>query len=541
MNNKMMNRKKLIVGLIILIVAIMLWPLIISTFVVKPKIEAQKELLKTYGMELLVAPKEGYFSSKSNFTLTVKDKDKFLPFLSSPAKVDKAILDSIFRETNDIAGLQFGGYVGTKIWQPFNVSVHISTNNLPTNQTKLSDYKDFIKTIGATFVFNLRGKLKEVDLDDLNLNKNELGLNLLLSFVKPVLKLSDTNQLSFLKYMITNTQFDKTIGLASNNPEYNFQYKNDYNFKFTATADDFSYYTKYNLQNAEDYTIYLAKKINENAKECENIRCIKKVANDILEDEKHIDRFEIFLDSRIIDGIKYNNASGDLFEIRQKDDSRNLEYRLTFTKDNFVVPNSEIKAGKNSSNMEMTSDKIALSIKTGTQINNLDLKRSDFSLSAKTAKIEAGLNNVKLIPIKYLMDNADQLTSWEEDGYSPLINHIIEVANYGGEMKYGMVFNDLQFSKIGFMIKDLKIDAKFVLAKNNYNILNKPAELMKYVSVGINVKIDKESFEKYVKHSLNEYKNLQKVAKYDGDTVILDFVFNIADDTVLANGKKLIK
>lgn len=285
----------------------------------------------------------------------------------------------------------------------------------------------------------------------------------------------------------------------------------------------------------------MAKKINENAKECENIRCIKKVANDILEDEKHIDRFEIFLDSRIIDGIKYNNASGDLFEIRQKDDSRNLEYRLTFTKDNFVVPNSEIKAGKNSSNMEMTSDKIALSIKTGTQINNLDLKRSDFSLSAKTAKIEAGLNNVKLIPIKYLMDNADQLTSWEEDGYSPLINHIIEVANYGGEMKYGMVFNDLQFSKIGFMIKDLKIDAKFVLAKNNYNILNKPAELMKYVSVGINVKMDKESFEKYVKHSLNEYKNLQKVAKYDGDTVILDFVFNIADDTVLANGKKLIK
>ena len=537
-----MNRKKVLVGFIIILIAVVaVWPAIISTFVVKPKVEAKKKLYDTYGMELVVASKEGYFNSKSQFTLTVKDKEKFLTFLSKSIKVDKLILEDIFQTDQDIVGLQFGGDIGTKVWQPININVHMSTKNFPINQTKLLIYKEFVKTIGATFIFGLNDKLKEVVLDDINLKNNQLGLNLILSFVKPILKLDDTNQLSFEKYMITNKQFDKTIGLVSNNPEYNFQYKNDYNFKFTSKADDFLYYTNYGLKDAESYTIYLAQQINNDAKECENIRCIKEVADEILSEEQHIDRFEIFLDSRIVDGIKYNNPSGDLSEIRQKDESRNIEYRITFAKDKFVLPNSEIKAGKNSSNMEMISGKTALSLKTGTQINDLNIKRSDFSLSAKLARVEAQLNNVKLVPIKYLMSNADQLSSWEDEGYSPLIKHVIEVANFGGEMKYGMVFNDLQFSKLGFNVKDLKIDANFILEKNNYNILNTPDELLKYITVGINVKMDKESFEKYLKHSYNEYKNLEKVAKYDGDSVIVNFKFNLKDDTVLANGKKLIK
>lgn len=537
-----MNRKKFLLSfIVILVVAVIVWPIIISTFVVEPKVEAKKRLYHTYGMELVVSKKDGYFDAKSKFTITVKDKEKFLLFLSNTAKINKLILEDFLQEDNDILGLQFGGEIGTKVWKPLDINVHISIKNFPLNETKLLKYDDFIKTIGATFIFGLNDKLKKVVLDDINLKDKQLGLNLMLSFVQPILKLDEINKLSFEKYMIRNIQLDKIIGLVSNNPEYNFQYKNNYNFKFTSTADDFLYYTKYTLKNAENYTVYLAQKINQDAKECENIQCIKDVANEILEDEKHIDRFEIFLDSRIIDGIKYNNHSGEIFEVIQKDESRNLEYRLTFAKDNFVLPNSEVKAAKNSSNMEMISDKKALTIKTGTQINNLNIKRSDFSLSAKLARIEAELNNIKSVPIKYLLENTDQLSSWEEDGYSPLIRHVIEIANYGGNMKYKMLFNDLQFSKLGFTIKDLQIDANFVLAKNNYNILNVPDELLNYITVNINIKVDKESFEKYLKHSFNEYKNLQKVAKYDGDMVILDLKFNLRNDTVTANGKKLIK
>lgn len=541
MINKIMERKRLLIAFVILIFVVAVWPVLVSIFVIEPKIEAQKQSLKADGMELKIGQKDGYFHGETPYSVTVNDKEKFLTFLSSKIKVDKQILDSIFLDDKDILGLQIGGDIGFKIWKPLSVEVYIKTKNLPQNQVAFSEYKDFIKSIGATFIFGLKGKLKGVELDDLKLNKNELGLNLFLSFIKPIFKIDDINQLTIEKYGIVNSENDKTIGLASNNAEYNFAYKNDYNFKFTATADDFSYYTKYNLKTAEDYTVYLAQKINNDVKDCENLRCIKKIANDILEDEKHIDRFEIFLDSRIVDGIKFNNPNGELFEIRQKDTTRNLEYRLSFSKNDFIVPNSEIKTGKNSSNMEMISDKEALSIKTGTKINDLELKRSDFTLNSKTTQVEAELNNVKLLPIRYLMDNTEQLAFWEEEGYSPLLNHVIEVANYGGEMKYNMIFKDLQFSKIGFLIKDLKINANFLLAKNNYNILNKPDQLLGFVTVDIDVKVDKESFEKYLKHSLNEYKNLDKVAKYDGDSVFINFKFNLLDDTVLANGKKLIK
>jgi hypothetical protein len=411
----------------------------------------------------------------------------------------------------------------------------------PKNQIKLLEYKELLQKFGAAFIFNLRGKLKEVDFNNLDLNSNQAGVNMLLNFVKPVLKLGDINKLSLEKYLIKTTEPDKNVGILSNNAEYNFQYKDDYNFKFTGTADDFLYYTKYNLANPEDYTIYLAKKISDETVECKNIRCIKTIANDILENEKHIDSFEIYLDSRIIDGIKYNNSGNKIFEIRHKDGNRNLEYRITYTKDNFKVPNVEVKSTKNSSNIEVFSDGTDVSIKTNTKANDFALATVNYKIQAKVGQVSGQLSNVKLAPIKYIMDNTDQFSSWEIDGYSPLLKHVIEIANHGGEMRYGMEFSDLTFSKVNFPIKNLKIDADFILKANKYNVMNKPAELLNFITFDVNIKVDKTSFEQYLKSPMNEYKNLDKVVKYDGDFALLDINFNLKDDVVLANKKELIK
>lgn len=108
-------------------------------------------------------------------------------------------------------------------------------------------------------------------------------------------------------------------------------------------------------------------------------------------------------------------------------------------------------------------------------------------------------------------------------------------------MQYGMEFSDLKFSKMKFPIKNLKIDADFVIKKNKYNVLNKPTELLKHITFDLNIKVDKESFENYLKSPMNEYKNLGRVVKYDGDFAILDINFNLKDDVVLANNKELIK
>ncbi len=535
------DRKKVFIGFAVLIVALLVWPFIISTFIISPKIKTQQEVLAGYGIELKVEERVGYFSSKRDYLMTVKDKEKFLTFLSATIKVDKILLDSIMPENDDVLGLQFGGSIGAKVWKPFNINVYVEPKDFPKNQTKLQEYKQFLKKIGASFIFGLRGKLKEVDLNDINLDTNQVGINMLLNFVKPIIKLGDTNKFSLEKYLIRTTELDKNIEIASNNAEYNFQYKDDYNFKFTSNADDFLYYTKYNMTNPEEYTLYLAKKISDETAECKNIRCIKKTANDILENEIHIDSFEIYLDSRIIDGIKYNNSGNKVFEIRHKDDNRNLEYRITFTKENFKVPNVQIKAAKNNSGIEVFSDAINVSMKTSTKINDFFLNTTNYKIESQVGQVTGQLNNIKLAPIKYIMDNTDQFSSWEMDGYSPLLKYVIEIANHGGEMKYGMEFSDLRFSKLNFPVKSLKIDADFILKANKYNILNKPNELLNYITFDVYVKMDKESFEKYLKSPMNEYKNLDKVVKYDGDFALLDINFNLKDDVVLANNKELIK
>jgi hypothetical protein len=535
------DRKKVFIGFGILIVTILLWPLLVSIVVVSPKIEAQKEILAGRGMELRVDDREGYFSSKREYFLTVTNREKFLTFLSGAIKVDPTLLGGVMPEQNDVLGLQFGGEITTKVWQPFSVSVYMEPKDFPKNQLKLLEYKSMLQKFGAAFIFNLRGKLKEVDLNDIDLNSNQFGINMFLNFVKPVFKLGDVNKFSLEKYLIKTTEVDKHIGLGSNNAEYKFQYKDDYNFKFTASADDFLYYTKYNLTNPEDYTIYLAKKISDETAECKNLRCIKAIANDILENEKHIDSFEIYLDSRILDGIKYNNSGNIIYEIRHKDSNRNLEYKITYTKDNFKVPNVELKATKNNSSIEVFSDKEDVSIKTNTRIDDFFLSTANLNIKAKEGQISGQLSNIKLEPIKYIMDNTEEFSYSEIDGYSPLLKYVIEIANHGAQMKYGMEFSDLKFSKVKFPIKNLKIDADFVLKQNKYNILNKPTELLNYITFDLNIKVDKESFENYLKSPMNEYKNLDKVVKYDGDYALLDINFNLKDDVILANNKELIK
>lgn len=535
------DKRKVYIAFGILIVTILVWPLAITTFVVSPKIEKQKVEMQNRGIELKVGGKEGYFSSQREYLLTVKDKDKFLTFLSESIKVDKVLLEGIMPEADDVLGLQFGGNITTKVWKPLSISVYIEPKDFPKNQLKLLEYKAMLQKFGAAFIFNLRGKLKEVDVNDIDLKNEQVGLNMALNFIKPVFKLGDVNKFSLEKYLIKTTEIDKNIEISSNNAEYKFQYKDDYNFKFTGTADDFLYYTKYNLTNPEDYTIYLAKKISDETAECKNLRCIKTIANNILENEKHVDSFEIYLDSRILDGIKYNNSGNTIFEIRHKDGNRNLEYRITYTKDNFKVPNVELKATKNSSNIEVFSDKTDVSIKTYTRIDDFFLSTANLNIKAKEGQISGQLNNVKLEPIKYIMDNTEDFSSSEIDGYSPLLKYIIEIANHGAQMKYGMEFSDLKFSKVKFPIKNLKVDADFILKQNKYNILNKPAELLKYITFNLNIKVDKESFEKYLKSPMNEYKNLDKVVKYDGDYALLDVNFNLKDNIVLANNKELIK
>jgi hypothetical protein len=171
------DRKKVFIGFGILIVTILLWPLLVSIVVVSPKIEAQKEILAGRGMELRVDDREGYFSSKREYFLTVTNREKFLTFLSGAIKVDPTLLGGVMPEQNDVLGLQFGGEITTKVWQPFSVSVYMEPKDFPKNQLKLLEYKSMLQKFGAAFIFNLRGKLKEVDLNDIDLNSNQFGIN----------------------------------------------------------------------------------------------------------------------------------------------------------------------------------------------------------------------------------------------------------------------------------------------------------------------------------------------------------------------------
>jgi hypothetical protein len=205
------------------------------------------------------------------------------------------------------------------------------------------------------------------------------------------------------------------------------------------------------------------------------------------------------------------------------------------------VPNVELKATKNNSSIEVFSDKEDVSIKTNTRIDDFFLSTANLNIKAKEGQISGQLSNIKLEPIKYIMDNTEEFSYSEIDGYSPLLKYVIEIANHGAQMKYGMEFSDLKFSKVKFPIKNLKIDADFVLKQNKYNILNKPTELLNYITFDLNIKVDKESFENYLKSPMNEYKNLDKVVKYDGDYALLDINFNLKDDVILANNKELIK
>ncbi len=535
------DKKKVSIGFGILIAIALIWPLIISTFIISPKIKTYGSELASLGMKLEVKQGEGYFNSQQKYTLTVQDRDKFLIFLSSLIKIDKVLLESILSENDDVVGLQFSGKIIVKVWHPFSVSVYIQPSEFPKNQIKLVEYKELLKKFGAEFIFNLQGKLKEIDANNIDINSQQSGTNMLLNFSEPVLKLGDKNRFTLEKYLIQTNEEDKKIKISSNNPEYNYQYTNDYNFKFESTADDFLYNTKYHLNNPDEYTIFLAKKISEEAIECKNIRCIKAIADNILKEENHIDSFEIYLDSRIIDGIRYKKSGNKTYEIRHQDGTRNLEYRIAYTKDDFEVPNVEFKTLKNTSNIEVKSNGIDMSVITNTKASNFSLKTSKMNIKAKETEITGGLNHLKLAPIKYIMDNTDQFSSLEIDGYSPLLKYVIEIANHGGEMKYGMKFSELTFSKVKFPIKSVKIDSIFTLKPNKYNILNQPKELLDHIKFNVNVQVDKESFENYLKSSANEYKNLDKVVRYDGDTALLNIDFNLKNDGILVNKKELIK
>jgi len=541
MDNSLQKNIKYKIAFGVLIALIFVWPFIISNGVVKPKIERQKEILQNHGITLKVEESEGYFKSSTKYTLTVENRDKFITFLSKNIKVDENLLLTILPQNDDVLGLQFQGNIETKVWKPLYVSVYIVPENFPSNQKKLLEYKEILNKIGASFVFWLNGTLKEVAFDDIQLDEKQQDLNMALSFIKPLFKLGEVKKLSLEKYFIKTTELDKNIILNSNNPQYAFEYKNDYNFKFTSKADDFLYQTKYNLKNVEDYTVYLANKITANVEECESVRCIKEKANEILEDEIHIDSFEIYLGSRIIDGIRYNTSSNQTFEIRQLDSTKNLEYKITYTKENFKIPNVEIKTAKNNASLEVLSDTENLSIESFTNFNTLFIKTANYSVEANKANIQANLIDVKLDPIKYIIDNTEQLSSFETDGFSPLLTHIIEIANYGGKLQYKMNFTDFKFSKVDYPIKNLMIDADFVLKKNTYNMLNQPNELLNFITFTMGIKVDKEAFHNYQKSSLNEYKNLDKVVKFDGDTAILDINFNLKDDLISVNGQRLIK
>lgn len=541
MVNKFLNNTKIRITFGVFVTFLVVWPFIMANAVVKPKIERQKEILQSYGISLKVGENKGYFQSTTPYTLVVENKDKFIAFLSKSIKVDKLLLETILPQENDTLGLQFDGFIETKVWKPLYVSVYIVPKNFPQNQKKLLEYKEILTKIGASFIFWLNGNLKEIAFDDIKLNEKERDLQIALDFIKPIFKLGEVKKLSLEKYFVETLELDKNIVLTGNNADYTFEYKDDYNFKFTSKGDDFLYQTKYNLKNVEDYTVYLTNKITLSTKECENIACIKEKANELLEDETHIDSFEIYLGSRIIDGIQYNNSSNQTFEIRQIDTEKNLEYKITYTKENFKIPNVEIKTAKNSGNIEVISDKENLSISSFTNFNSLFIKTANYKIEANKANVQANLIDVKLEPIKYIVDNTDQLSSFETDGFSPLLTHIIEIANHGGQLQYKMHFTDLKFSKVEYPIKNLLIDADFVLKKNSYNILNQPNELLNFITFNMAIKIGKEAFWNYQKSSLNEYKNLDKVVKFDGDTAILEVNFNLKNDSISVNGQRLIK
>jgi hypothetical protein len=56
-------------------------------------------------------------------------------------------------EQNDVLGLQFGGEITTKVWQPFSVSVYMEPKDFPKNQLKLLEQTKLLYNINQAAIY----------------------------------------------------------------------------------------------------------------------------------------------------------------------------------------------------------------------------------------------------------------------------------------------------------------------------------------------------------------------------------------------------
>ena len=537
------QKKKYLLGSAIVIIGIVfVWPFFITQVFIEPKIKTLTQELARYGVEVKIEEGVGYFDSQKKFSLTLKEREKAITGLSKLLKSDGALIGEIFQNDEDIVGFEFQGYITTKIWKPFRIGVYIAPYDFPINQTKLHDYKKLLQTFGGVFEFNFDGELKKIALNDINISTTDSETTLNTQFIRPEFEFGDSHHFSLEKYLLQTRELDKNIFLGANNFKYDLSHTSGVEFDLHSTSDSLLYTTKYTLKDIESYTIHLARKISNDARECESLKCIKTIANDLLEDEPHVNTFEILLDGKVIDLLRYNSSLSNDYEIIQEDPLRNLTYRITFGKEDFAIPNVTIKAKQSDSTVSMKKDLQGVKLLSKTKIDQFFLQRSGSLLESQELMLDFGLEGIELESLQYLFENADEIMSGESFSEDlPLLRKIIEIINHGIRMRYTIEFNDAQYSKVKFPINNLIVEANFVLHKNNYSIVEQPTELINFIELGLNISIDKESFSNYVKDPMNEFKNLESIAKYEGDRALLNIVIDPKRDSLLVNGEKLVR
>ena len=537
------QKKKYLLGIAIFLFGIVLvWPFFIAQVFIEPKIKTLTEELASYGIEVEIDKGVGYFDSQKKFSLKLTQREKALAGLSKLLKTDGALIGEIFQTDEDIVGFEFQGYIATKIWSPFRIGVYIAPYDFPINQTKLHEYKKLLQAFGGLFEFNFGGELKKIALNDINISTTDSETTLNTQFIRPEFLFGDSQRFSLEKYLLQTRELDKNIFLGANNFTYDFSHKNGVEFDLHSTSDSLLYTTHYTLKDVESYTVYLARKISNEARECESLKCIITVANDLLEDEPHVNTFEILLDGKVIDLLRYNSSLSNDYEIIQEDPLRNLTYRITFGKEDFAIPNVTIKANKSDSTVAMNKDTNGVKLLSQTKIDQFFLQRSGSLLQSQELLLDFGLEGIELESLQYLFANADDILSGESFSEDlPLLRKIIEIINHGIAMRYTIEFDDAKYSKLNFPINNLIVEANFLLRKNDYSIVEQPTELINFIELGLNISVDKESFSSYVKDPMNEFKNLESIAKYEGDRALLDIVIDPKRDSLLVNGEKLVR
>ena len=168
--------KKLIMGVGVVVLGILIYPLIMSNMI-DTKIEKLRNELKSNGIELEVFDPTGYFNSTRKYYFTIRDTAKFEKILKSKLEnIDELKIDKdtrLFTNRHSLDDVEISGVIENSNYDLDNIYITFETTNLPLNTERY--YKNFDKIVDGSLVLSndtiKKISLNTIIIDDIIINK----------------------------------------------------------------------------------------------------------------------------------------------------------------------------------------------------------------------------------------------------------------------------------------------------------------------------------------------------------------------------------